>query len=424
MQLGVGKAVITPPLGTPMAGFGHRDHGAESVRDDVEVRALWLQEDAEESALCLVAADIIGFDEALMGRVRAEIQARYGLPPERLVLAASHTHSAGATCEKMVGVGQTVPEVVTMVLQRVLEAVAEAQSVLHPVTLRAGRGLCAGYAVNRRLILEDGVHFVPNPDGPRDDTVTVLAYHDADDDAIIRAVLFHFTCHPTVMGDYAVTGDYPGVARRHIESELGNGAVAAFLPGCFGNIRADTAYLGGQSFRPGLPQDLAAFGSALGREVVRVARGQTQPVTPRLDGKSRTITLPLKSHPDRETLEQLAANGTPLEKAWSAGLLAAPFATTRPFNLHRFDLADKVTLLTMGGETSCEYGLAIRQKRPDAFLIPMGYTNGLIGYICLARQIAEGGYEADRSSIYYGLPSPFAPEIEPLIYAAIDDLLA
>src|SRR5581483_5283421 len=326
MYLGVGKAVITPPLGTPLAGFGHRDHGAESVRDDLEVRALWLQEEAADDALCLVAADIIGFDDALTGRLRAEMQARYALPPERLLLAASHTHSGPATCEKTVGVGQVVPEVVAMVLQRILDAVAEARSELRPVTLRAGRGLCAGYAVNRRLVREDGVHFVPNLDGPRDDTVTVLAYHDADDDSI-RAVLFHFTCHPTVMGDYAITGDYPGVARRHIENELGNGAVAAFLPGCFGNIRANTAYLGGQSFRPGLPPDLAAFGSALGSEVVRVARGQTQPVTPRLGGKSRTITLPLKGHPDRETLERLAANGTPLEKEWSAGLLAAPFTT-------------------------------------------------------------------------------------------------
>jgi hypothetical protein len=65
MQLGTSKAIITPPIGTPLAGYASRDHGSESVLDDLEIRVLWFEpEDAPQQAACIVTADIIGFDSA------------------------------------------------------------------------------------------------------------------------------------------------------------------------------------------------------------------------------------------------------------------------------------------------------------------------------------------------------------------------
>jgi hypothetical protein len=38
--------------------------------------------------------------------------------------------------------------------------------------------------------------------------------------------------------------------------------------------------------------------------------------------------------------------------------------------------------------------------------LPLGYSNGMVGYVPTAAQIAEGGYEGDSSSVSFGLPAP------------------
>jgi hypothetical protein len=392
------------------------------VRDDLEVRVLWFQ-DGPDSAACIVTADVIGFGEALTSSLRQAIQIRYGLAPSRVLLAASHTHSGPQTCENMVAVGAFVPETVAMVFTNILEAIAEAHEATIPVSLSVGKGLCSGYAINRRGRTPSGVLNAPNPEGVRDDEVTAIICREAEDGPV-RAILYHFTCHATLMGDYAITGDYPAAARRYIEQEFGESAVAAFLPGCFGDVRPNCTVIGGEKFRMGQTADLLAFGQVLGREVIRITHEKTQTVSPRLGGRNAVVTLRLSHHPERSVLETLTESGTLLEKAWAAHLLASPLQDTRQLTLQRLDLADEITLLAMGGEICCDYGLAIKRRRPDGILLPLGYSNGLVGYICTPRLFLEGGYEPDTSTPFFGLPSSFVPDIEDEINSAIDQLMS
>lgn len=400
MMLGVGKAVVTPPLGTPLAGFVHRQNqGATEVLDDLEVRAFWLQDERDESkTVVIVTADIIGFGPSLVSKLRAEMRKRFELSPRRLLLAASHTHSGPQTCENMVGTGDFIPEVVEMVGDGILEAIDEAHQKLLPVEVVAGRGRCEGYAVNRRLFRDGVCLFAPNPDGVRDDEVTVVAFRDAKSEEVI-AVLFHFTCHPTVMGDLRITADYPGAARRFIERTLN--CAAGFLPGCFGDVRPNCTFIGGTKFRRGEPEDVAIFGEALGREVVRVIQNGLVKVNPSLNAQMVRADLPFARLPD--------------------GSLPEP--PTCPLTIQRIDIAREITLIAMSGEICCDYGLFIKQLDRSRFLIPMGYCNGLMGYICPSKYFEEGGYEPFDSVKFFGLPAPFSPEIERVIKGAALELL-
>src|SRR5690349_5816539 len=99
MKLGTARASITPAVGTPLAGFAFRDHGAEAVLDDLEVRVLWFEDDETATgAVCIVTADVIGFDATLTAVLRDAMVQAHSLPPERLLLCASHTHSGPQTC--------------------------------------------------------------------------------------------------------------------------------------------------------------------------------------------------------------------------------------------------------------------------------------------------------------------------------------
>ncbi len=425
MLLGAAGAVITPSLGTFLAGFGYRNHGAEGVLDDLEVRVLWFQsEEAPSQAACIITADVIGFDNALASRLTEELSHTQSISPSAVLLAASHTHSGPQICANMLGVGVLDPVVVDQVCKAILRTAAEARRVLRPVRLYVGHSHLEGYAVNRRLIRDGRAVFAPNPSGSRDDEVTVIACRE-EDNANVRAILFHYTCHPTTMGDYRITSDYPGAARRYIEGALGTGAVAAFLPGCFGDVRPACTYVGGKTFRSGVPEDVHEFGTALGETVMQViSQRSLRSITPALGGEKIEVSLPLVHRPNAEELQQKLTSESPIQRAWARQIIAAGDRSEPRLTLQRLDLGRELTFIALGGEVCSDYGRLIKRLGAARTVLPVGYSNGLTAYIPSARMFAEGGYEVDESTLYYGLPAPFSPEIESHIITSVKSLLS
>src|SRR5690554_1493965 len=94
-----------------MAGYGHRDHGAEAVLDDLELRVFWFEH--EGTSACVVSADLIGFDAPLTAQIRDDLAGAYGVRPDAVLLAASHTHSGPQTSATLAAAGGLpVPEYV------------------------------------------------------------------------------------------------------------------------------------------------------------------------------------------------------------------------------------------------------------------------------------------------------------------------
>lgn len=390
MRIGLGKAEITPPVGSRMCGFGFRDHGSEGVHDDLEVRVFWIED--EGRAACIVTADVLGFDDAITARFRGAISERFGIKPEAIFLSASHTHSGPPTCASNFRVGgPPVESYIQMFQQITLDAVVRARSGLRPVALSVGRSSLTGFAINRRVTKNGKTEMGPNPDGIRDDEVTALVFRDTEA-RIPLAVLFHYTCHPTVMADYRFTGDYPGAARRFVDAAL-PGVQAGFLAGCPGEIRPNCAVMGGGSFRRGGTDDVAAYGKALGEQVLKAVESAAPSGKTKL--ASNAITVPLKLADGHRTV---------------------------PLTLSRIDLAEDVALVGIGGDTCVDYGLFVKTLRPGKTTVPVGYTNGVIAYLCPERYFAEGGYEPNDSWLYFGLPGPLSPKNEEVIRRALKEL--
>jgi hypothetical protein len=51
-----------------------------------------------------------------------------------------------------------------------------------------------------------------------------------------------------------------------------------------------------------------------------------------------------------------------------------------------------------------------------------GYSNDVMSYIPTAQQVAEGGYEANESFIYYQQPAPLAAKAEEEVVGAVKAL--
>ena len=82
-----------------------------------------------------------------------------------------------------------------------------------------------------------------------------------------------------------------------------------------------------------------------------------------------------------------------------------------PLEVTLLGLADCLSFLAINGEAVVDYGLFVK-RRFAGTVIPLPYSNGMIGYVPTARQVGEGGYEAWESIFYFGLPAPFAPTAE------------
>jgi hypothetical protein len=94
LQAGFAAVRITPPLGTPLSGFGDRDFrpdGAKGIHDDLYVRALYLSQEGAE--VLIMGFDILFFSRDESDRFKGAIGGRLGLAPSNILLNTSHTHT-------------------------------------------------------------------------------------------------------------------------------------------------------------------------------------------------------------------------------------------------------------------------------------------------------------------------------------------
>lgn len=372
-----------------MAGFGFRDHGAEGVLDDLELRLFLLKQGAE--MVGIITGDLIGFGAEATQLLRQEIHEATGADPAKVLLCASHTHCGPQLLSHISGAGGPLNEAVLADLREKIKIMAQqAKSTFTSVKMSWGESSLSGFAINRRRKTSEGFVNAPNPFGRRDDSVTAIQFNDAKDNTL-RAVLFSYTCHPTTLGGYLFSGDYPGAARQVLEKQTG--AVAGFLPGCFGDVRPNCTVMGNARFRSGNSTDIEDFGAALANAVMD-ANKSTFPLTPQLDGFCGEVELPLQAEGD-----------------------------SRALPLQRIDIAKEFSIMAMGGEICVDYGHFIKGLSNTRRILPLGYSNDVIAYIPTMQILEEGGYEAESSCPLFGLPSPFKPAIENLLKDAVKKML-
>src|SRR5438132_9412813 len=91
-KAGVAKVVITPERLMWMSGYGARNKPAEGKLQDLWAKALVL-EDPDGRRGVLVTMDLVGIPRDLSNTVRDQLQQKYHLPREAIILSVSHTHT-------------------------------------------------------------------------------------------------------------------------------------------------------------------------------------------------------------------------------------------------------------------------------------------------------------------------------------------
>jgi hypothetical protein len=414
-KAGAAKVVITPDQPMWMSGYSGRTRPADGKINDLWAKALVL-EDPAGSRVALVTLDLVGIDRDFSRGVRDAIRDQYGLTPDRCALLCSHTHSGPVVGQNLMAMyfldaqqEQRVRDYTADLHEKIARLVGEAIDQLAPATIARGSGE-AGFAVNRRnnpeaevprLLAEGKIR------GPHDHEVPVLAVRGLD--GTLRAVLFGYACHATVLDGYQWCGDYPGFAQAYLETSH-PGSVALFFAGC----GAD------QNPIPRRQVELAEkYGRELASAVDQVLAKNLRPVTGRLATSYSEVEIPFAEIPNREQLEQATRSDNRYEASRARLLLTrlqrdGSLSETYPYPVQVWRLGD-VRLVTLGGEVVVDYALRLKHELGRATTWVAGYANDVMAYIPSRRVLAEGGYEGGGAMVYYGQPSAWTPEIEELI---------
>lgn len=377
LQLGVSRIDITPAEPVPLAGFAHRSGSFTGVAAPLFARCFWMEHTGAAPVL-LVAADLIWWGAAITAAIRARF------PGVCVILHATHTHSGPQTAmEFATELGLPSAAYLDWLATNVAGAAEQARGDCEAVRVESGT-VAVPLGIHRRKRINGKIEMAPNPDGPTDPECTILRFVSTGGRE--KALLIHGTCHPTTTDSMQVSSEFCGHAMARLEAE--RGSIAAFLQGFCGDVRP--ALIRDGAFYRGGQEEVRQLGDRLANAV---QTHLTQGLGPR-------TAVPLHSF-TRQV-------GLPFEDGEFAPVTA---------ELTGVRLAEGVSLLTCNAEVVVEYGLLAKLSG----MLPLGYTNGMIGYITTARQLEEGGYESRGAYPYFGMPAPFSTSCEALLRKAITD---
>jgi hypothetical protein len=422
-KAGAAKVVITPDKLMWMSGYGGRNKPAEGKLHDLWAKALVLEDPTGRRGV-LVTMDLVGIDRDLAGAVCRELERKFGFPRAAIILSVSHTHTGpvvGSNLNVMYALDarqrEYVEEYARTLRARLVQVVADAVKNLAPADPAWGVGR-ATFAVNRRNNKEDRVPQLiaeGKLKGPVDHDVPVLSVRDRR--GRLKAVVFGYACHATVLSFYLWSGDYPGFAQIALEKSH-PGAVALFWAGCGGD----------QNPLPRRKVALAEkYGQGLAHAVNAVLDGKAmKPVAGKFAQGLAEIDLPFAELPTKEDLERDAA-GKDRYRAARARLLLESLRKQRalprsyPYPVQVWRVGRDLDWVTLGGEAVVDYALRIKKEIGPATTWVMAYANDVMAYIPSLRVLREGGYEGGGAMVYYGLPSVWGPQVEERILTAVHD---
>ncbi|MDP2981827.1 MAG: hypothetical protein Q8O92_00670 [Candidatus Latescibacter sp.] len=426
LQAGYARVKITPPVGTPMTGFGDRDwdpKGSQGVHDDLYARALYLSQGGQD--VLIMGFDLLFFSRDEADRFKGAIGRRLDLPPGRILFNTSHTHTG-----PKVGTWFYTPSdpfYLNQLESAIVEAAVKAHDSAREAEIFAGSGTSA-LPMSRRNKNETGrIAFRPNPAGTVCSTLPVAMIKDKSGKPI--CLLFSTSCHPsTIKGNersYQISADYPGAAMAKLDSWLGTTA-SLFLQGAGGDAKASVIGKGEKEWRAGTWDDVDKAGGMVADEVKGIVEKGLVKIRPDLRTAMIIMNWPLTPSIGRAGYEEVIKNpktdpesSPEIMKLWAKeqiGYLDRGYMlpSSVQITLHGVKLGKGLRLVGIEGEAVAELGLIIRNFYPDGVTFPMGYTDGAQMYLPTSNMLDEGGYEVE-SYWEYRQPSPLAKGMEKIL---------
>ena len=424
-QVGVSTVDITPPVGIYLAGFAARQEPSTAVYHPLKATAVAI--DDGETPLLIVGAEILGFYERTE-EVRSRINAATDIDPAHIILNGSHTH-CGPCIREMDRErhGELDEDYLEDLFENVARCAKMAWEDRSPARLGFGTGRCDIARSRRKPDGKGGVAWVPSLEAPHDHDVPVIAVESLEGE--LRCVIFSYACHPTSRSGTLIGGDYVCFACDHIEAVYPD-VETCFLQGCAGDQKTKPVDPMSKVFVQREVDEIRDIGVELGESVTRVLASQDlRPISGPIS-IAQTI-LSIETEPiDMDLVKASLDAGSDYVRAWARHLFESvenniPVATSFPFEIQTVRFGDALAIVGLAAEMNVEHGLRLKRELASYFenLLVVAYTNDIVGYIPVKRQIPEGGYEVWFNQQHWKRTGPFVEDTEDRIHNAVHEML-
>lgn len=223
LHAGWAEVDITPPVGTPLAGYSGRpnDKRSTGIHDPVYSRAIALSDG--RNTVALVGADMLLISPNLAEMVWDDLAADTPFTPDNILFTVSHTHCGpggfGPGLVAEFSFGAYDPAVERMIADGLARSIREAYQALSPARFAQVPIEAPEYIRNRTNV--EGVD-------------PVLGMFVLEKDTGERCYAVRYSAHATVLPQsfLEVSAEFPGVLVREIADRTGH--MAVFLGGAVG----------------------------------------------------------------------------------------------------------------------------------------------------------------------------------------------
>lgn len=377
-QAGVAEVDFTPAASLAMDGYLARDGPSVGAHDPLLGQVLVLSDGDKRAAL--VTLDVLAVSAGFADDLRRSLASLLKTSIHAVMICASHTHCGPSGLQTWFGASLSLdPYLTHMIGERVSEAAQTALNRLTPAQLVYATGDVEGIGGDRN-----------HRERTVDSRVTALRFDQPNGTPI--AVLFHYACHPTVLGAATrlYSADFPGAARNQIRSAYPE-AVCLYLNGAAGNV--STRFLRrDQSF-----EEAERLGRLLGHHVVALLERPTS-TTADLAWDYRNVALPFRTFLEatgrtlpltgEERIDQTRDEGAAIERRLRQILAGR---TSQPATLYVLRIG-LWKLVFVPGEPFSDLALSVQKVTPFALVV--GYANDYLGYFPTPTAIDDQTYEA------------------------------
>lgn len=397
---GAAETIITPPVGTPLAGY-FTPRISEGIIYDLKAKALIAGEGAR--AVGIIACDLIGLPAEIVNAARVHFEQATGIPGSRILICGTHTHT-GPEVRRRGFIPDLIP-VVDEYLARLPGLIAEAginaANNRRLCGLKIGRDHEEGLAFNRRFRMRDGTEqFGPGtPDetagvaGPTDPELGVLAFSEEGSDPF--AVIVNYSLHIDVTSGNLISADYPAVITQTIRAAYGPDTIVLFVNGACGNIN-HVPYLMERAWPLKGNDKSTQIGRALGGKALNIAEKALPSADQTADVEGEMLDVSFFDWPD--VLEARVADArSKKEPSFFEKTLLEWYEQWHPEGIKQVEtqvirLGDAV-FCSAPGELFVEWGLQMKHWSPFPYTFIAELANDSLGYIPTYEAFRRGGYE-------------------------------
>ena len=354
-KAGAALRVITPDPLLPVSGGVGTPSPVKEKKGDLFVRAMVMEEGGRRVAI--VGIDNLGWPAALGDKSRDLIE---GIPPENILIGATHTHSApdayGFPNEK----GEVLADFdyLSWCVQQVADAVNEAIENLEPAVLKIAVGEAKGKIAYN--------YYAPQLYDPRCGIIQAIAADGANKGKVI-STLVNYAIHPEVIGSARgiLTPDLCGPMYARIESKVGG--IAIFMNGAQGGmVTADNRRPDGKEANDW--QECIRIGELLADQALSIVEGAEIQPEPKLHCASKTVEFPI----DSELIRML------IKHAKMKLNVSEDNKMKTNINLLNIGTAQ---ILSIPGEALPNIGYYLKRNMQTKHPFLFGLTNDAFGYI-------------------------------------------